>query len=60
MLNDEQIVDSGSTGNNVHTVVDRLSSETATPSHDISYNLLSLPQFYGNVPTQQSETSLKV
>ena len=57
MLNDEQVIDSGTNGNNVE---DSRSSLTANPSHDIRYNPLSLPKFSGVVPTPKSETSFKV
>ena len=57
MLNDEQVVDSGTNGNNME---DSRSSATANPSHDIRYNPLSLPKFSGVVPTPKSETSFKV
>ena len=57
MLNDEQVVDSGTNGNNME---DSRSSETVNPSHDIRYNPLSLPKFSGVVPTPKSETNFKV
>ena len=50
MLNDEQVIDSGTNGNNM---VDNMSSATANHSHTIRYNPLS-------VPTPKSETSFKV
>ena len=57
MLNDEQVIDSGTNGNNGE---DSRSSAMAHPSHAICYNPLSLPKFYGVVPTPKSETSFKI
>ena len=57
MLNDEQVVDSGTNENNME---DSRSSATVNPSHDIRYNPLSLPNFSGVVPTPKSETNFKV